>query len=74
MDFTIRRCEGNENVENYNRSSRQNNSYARASYVFVHFFAVFARLPREMPGYTFQGGRKRATTKFYSLSKLEYSS
>ena len=48
MDFTIRRCEGNENVENYNRSSRQNNSYARASYVFVHFFAVFARLPREI--------------------------
>ena len=47
-DFTIRRRDSNENVKNYNRSSWQNNSYARASHFFVHFFAVFARLPREI--------------------------
>ena len=26
----------------------------------------------KLPDYTFYGGRERATTKFYSLSKLEY--
>ena len=47
-DYTIRRGAGNENVNNSNRFSRQNNSYARASHIFVHFFAVFARLRREI--------------------------
>ena len=47
-DYTIRRGDGNENVKNSNRFSRQNNSYARASHIFVHFFAVFARLRREI--------------------------
>ena len=47
-DYTIRRGDGNENVKNSNRFNRQNNSYARASHIFVHFFAVFARLRREI--------------------------
>ena len=40
-DFTIRRRDGNENVQNNNRFSRQNNNFARASHFFVHFFVVF---------------------------------
>ena len=40
-DFTIRRRDGNENVQNNNRFSRQNNNCARASHFFVHFFVVF---------------------------------
>ena len=53
-------------------ASRQNNTFARVSRFFVHFFAVTARLPREnkMPNFTFWGGRKQATTKFLSLSEL----
>ena len=47
-DYTIRRRDSNENVKNSNKFSRQNNSYARASHIFVHFFAVFARLRREI--------------------------
>ena len=47
-DYTIRRRDGNEHVKNSNRFNRQNNSYARASHIFVHFFAVFARLRREI--------------------------
>ena len=47
-DYTIRRGDGNENVKNSNRFNRQYNSYARASHILVHFFAVFARLRREI--------------------------
>ena len=47
-DYTIRRGDGNENVNNSNRFNTQNNSYARASHILVHFFAVFARLRREI--------------------------
>ena len=47
-DFTIRWRDGNENVKNHNRFSRQNNNFTRASHFFVHFFAVFARLRREI--------------------------
>ena len=54
-DFTIRRRDSNENVKNYNSSSRQNNSYARTSHFFVHFFAIFARLPREIAWLYFLG-------------------
>ena len=47
-DYTIRRGDGNENVKNSNRFNRQYNSCARASHILVHFFAVFARLRREI--------------------------
>ena len=39
-DFTIWRRDGNENVKNQNRFSRQNNNFKRASHFFVQFFAV----------------------------------
>ena len=48
LDFTIPRHDGNENVKNNNRFSRQNNDFARASHFFVHFFAFFARLRCEI--------------------------
>ena len=54
-DYTIRRGDGNENVKNSNRLNRQNNSYARASHIFVHFFAVFGRLRREIAWFYFLG-------------------
>ena len=46
----------------------------------VHLTFLYISLPFlhdyhvKLADYTFQGGRKPATTKFYSLSKLEYSS
>ena len=46
--FTIPRRDGNENVKNNNKFSGQNNIFARVSHFFVHFFAVFARLRREI--------------------------
>ena len=48
LDFTIPRHDGNENVKKNNRFSRQQNNFARASHFFVHFFAFFARLRREI--------------------------
>ena len=48
-----------------------NNNFARASCFFVHFFAVSARLRRELPNSTFLGGcehgeHKTATFFFFS--------
>ena len=53
MDFTIRQRDGNENVKNNSRFSRHNNSFARASHIFVHFFAVFADYDVKLPDFTF---------------------
>ena len=39
--------DNDENVKKPNRFYKQNNSFARASHFFVHFFPVFARLRRE---------------------------
>ena len=39
---------GNENVKKNNTLYKQNNNFARASLLLVHFFAVFARLRREI--------------------------
>ena len=58
-DFTIRRHDGDENVKktkqnnnnNNNKNNgfrKQNSNFVRASQVFVHFFAVFARLGRKI--------------------------
>ena len=44
-DFKIQRGDGNENVKK--GFDKQNNNFARTSYFFVHFFAVFAVLRRE---------------------------
>ena len=46
----------------------QNNNFARASRFFVHFFAVTARQRREMPIFTFCGGREHTTTTFVFFS------
>ena len=46
----------------------------------VHLTFLYISLPFlhdcdvKLPNFTFSGGRKQATTKFYSLSKLEYGS
>ena len=47
-DFTIPLRNGKENVKNNNRFSRQNNIFASACHFLVHFYAVFARLRREI--------------------------
>ena len=38
--------------------------YARAAHFFVHLFADY---DESMPNFTFYGGRKQATTKYYFL-------
>ena len=70
----IRPRDGHKNVKNNNRFSRQNNNFALAAHFFVHFFTVFYDYDVKLPNFTFSGGRKQATTKFYSLSILEYGS
>ena len=46
----------------------------------VHLTFLYISLPFlhdydvKLPNFTFSGGRKQATTKFYFLSKLEYGS
>ena len=46
----------------------------------MHLTYLYISLPLlhdydvKMPNFTSQGGRKQATTKFYSLPKLEYGS
>ena len=43
----------------------QNNNFARASHLFVHFFAFTPRLRRKMPNFTFFAGREHKTTTFF---------
>ena len=50
---------------------KQNNNFARASRVFVHFSAVVARLQRDnvkLPNFTFCRGREQKTTAFFFFS------
>ena len=42
---------------------KQNSNSARASRFFVHFFSVTARPRVKQPNFTFNGGRKQATTE-----------
>ena len=59
--------DGNEKVKKKKkRFNKQNNNFARAPHFLVHFFPVFARLGRENALFRVYGGRKQATTKFYS--------
>ena len=57
-----------------NRFYEQNNNFARAPCVFVHYFlCLFVHdYDVNMPNFAFYGGRKQATTKFYSLTVLGY--
>ena len=43
---------------------KQNNNFARAPHVFVHFFPFLHDYAVKMPNFAFYGGRKQATTKF----------
>ena len=44
-----------------------------ASRFFAHFFDVTARLRRELPNFTFYGGRELTTTIFFFFCELRYS-
>ena len=46
----------------------QNNNFARASHLFVHFFAFTPRLRRKMPNFTFFAGREHKTTTYFFFS------
>ena len=43
---------------------KQNNNFARAPHVVVHFFPFLHDYAVKMPNSAFYGGRKQATTKF----------
>ena len=45
---SFRNDDGNQNVNKSNRLNNQNNNSARALHFLVHFFAVPARLGREI--------------------------
>ena len=65
----FRRHDGDENERKSNRLNRQNKKGARTSRFFffqLYFFAVTTRFR------TFYGGRKQVTTKFFSLSELQW--
>ena len=47
-------------------------NFARVSRVFVHFFAVVARLQRETSYFLVCGGREHNITVFFSFSELRY--
>ena len=51
-------------------SDKQNNNFACASRLFVHFFAVVARLRLEstVPNFKFCGRREHKTTIFFFVS------
>ena len=56
--------DGNENAEKSNGFVNPNNNFARASRLFVHFFASLHDYNVKMPDFTLYGGRKQATTNF----------
>ena len=56
--------DGNENAEKRNGFVKPNNNFARASRLFVHFFASLHDYNVKMPDFTLYGGRKQATTNF----------
>ena len=56
--------DSNENAEKSNGFVKPNNNFARASRLFVHFFASLHDYNVKMPDFTLYGGRKQATTNF----------
>ena len=62
--FSNHNGDGNENVEKSNGFVKPNNNFARASRLFVHFFASLHDYNVKMPDFTLYGGRKQATTNF----------
>ena len=65
-DFKIQRRGRQQGMSKNNRFYKQNNNFARASHLFVHFFARFLMITiKKVPNLTFYGARKQWTTKFY---------
>ena len=65
-DFKIPRRRRQRELQKSIRLNRQNNTSARASRFFVHFFTITARLRRQNAYFyfTFYGGSKQATAIF----------
>ena len=63
-NFSNHDGDGNENAEKSNGFVKPNNNFARASRLFVHFFASLHDYNVKMPDFTLYGGRKQATTNF----------
>jgi len=62
---TLRFDNGDENVKKAIGSISKTTTLHVHYSLFVHFFAVTARLRRKMPSFTIQGGRKQATTRIF---------
>ena len=67
-----RRRQGERQKSNWLNIVKQKNNSARASRFLVHFFAVTARLRREISRFIEDVNKRRVN--FLSLSDLEYSS
>ena len=67
-----RRRQGERQKSNWLNMVKQKNNSARASRFLVHFFAVTARLRREISRFIEDVNKRRVN--FLSLSDLEYSS
>ena len=71
-DFRSNDADDNENVQNTTglisktTTSHVHHTFLYISFPFLHDYDV------KMPHFTFYRGRKQATTKFFSLSELEY--
>ena len=70
QDPTTRR---QRECQNNKRCNEKNDNFARASHVFVHFFAVFARLRLENAQFrAFYGNVNKQRRNLISLLKLGY--
>ena len=65
-DLKVQRRGRQRERQQNNRFNKRNNNFARAPHCFVHFFPVLHDYDVKMPYFAFYGGRKQATTKFYS--------
>ena len=71
-DFRSNDADDNENVQNTTglisktTTSHVHHTFLYISFPFLHDYDV------KMPHFAFYRGRKQATTKFFSLSELEY--
>ena len=64
-NFMIRGRGGNKNVKMNNRFRGQNNNFTRASYFLEISLTLLLDYDVKLLNFTFCGGRKVATTKFY---------
>lgn len=64
-NFMIRGRGGNKNVKMNNRFRAQNNNFTRASYFLEISLTFLLDNDVKLLNFTFCGGHKEATTKFY---------